>query len=90
MNQDDFKKLLEESLKPLQDGLDELRQDLKEVKNTQEEQVLPSVITTETTIKGYADAYKINKTNIERLDERLVKLEDNAGIMLPSELVIQR
>lgn len=67
MNQDDFKKLLEESLKPLQSGLEEvkkdlgeLKQDLDEVKNTQENQVLPSVITTETTIKGYADAYKTN------------------------------
>lgn len=97
MNQNDFKKLLEESLKPLQSGLDEvkkdlseLKQDLDEIKNTQENQVLPSVITTETTIKGYADAYKTNKANIERLDDRVVKLEDKAGIIPPPEFTIQR
>lgn len=97
MNQDDFKKLLEESLKPLQNGLDEVREDLKgvkkdlqEVKDTQENQILPSVITTETTIKGYADAYKTNKANIERLDDRVTRLEDREGIVPPPEFTIQR
>ena|SRR3989338_5411152 len=35
MNQDDFTKLLDEALKPLKEGRDELRQDLQEVKHTQ-------------------------------------------------------
>lgn len=104
MNQDDFKKLLEDSLKPLQTGLDEVKkdlngvkrelnevkQDLNEVKDTQENQVLPSVITIETTVKSYADAYKINKVNIEKLDDRVTKLEDNASIIPPPEFAIQR
>ncbi len=97
MNQNDIKKLLEESLAPLQSGLDEVKKDLNElkqglneVKNTQENQVLPSVITTKTTIKGYADAYKTNIANIERLDDRVTKLEDKAGIIPPPEFVIQR
>lgn len=83
MNQDDFKKLLDDALEPI-------RKDLEEVKETQEQRVLPSVITTETTVKGYADAYKTNKANIERLDERVAKLEDNSGITVPSDLAIQR
>ncbi len=97
MNQDDFKKLLEESIKPLQDDLGEvkkdlveLKQDLKQVKDTQENQVLPSVITTETTTKGYADAYKTNKANIERLDNRVTKLEDQTGIIPSPDFAIQR
>ena len=60
MNQDDFKKLLEESLKPLQSGLDEVRQDLKEVKQTQKSHT-GSLMSIEATLNGYADAYKTNK-----------------------------
>lgn len=36
-NNDDFKKILDESLKPLQCGLDEVRGGLKEVKGTQKD-----------------------------------------------------
>ena len=118
MNQDDFKKLLDESLKPIQTGLNEVRQDvstlkedvstlkedvlkvkedLQEVKDTQEshtemleKRILPPLIYVETTVKGYADAYKTNKANIERMDDRVTKLEDTAGIIPPPELAIQR
>ena len=31
-----------------------------------------------------------NKANIERLDERVTKLEDNTGVISPPELAIQR
>ncbi len=37
MANDNFKKLLDESLKPLQESLDEARKDIKEVKETQED-----------------------------------------------------
>lgn len=84
------KEEVEGALATITQDLGEVKQDLKEVKDTQENQVLPSVITTETTIKGYADAYKTNKVNIERLDDRVTKLEDNAGIIPPSEFTIQR
>lgn len=65
MNQDDYKKLLEEALYPIKKVQDELRKDLKdandgvkEVKDTVEERVLPSLVTIETEIKTYADMYK--------------------------------
>ena len=97
MNQDNFKKLLEETLEPIKKDLQEVKKDLQEVKYTQAEhteilgkRVLPSVITTETTVKGYADAYKTNKANIERLDDRVIKLEDRAGITPAPEFTIQR
>lgn len=63
---------------------------VEKINDTQENQVLPSVINTEAVLKGYADAYKINKGNIERLDERVAKLEENSDIIIPSELVIHR
>ena len=104
MNKDDIKEVLEETLEPIKKDLQEVKKDLQEVKYTQaehtkilaehkeilEERVLPSVITTETTVTGYADAYKTNKANIERLDDRVTKLEDNAGIIPPPEFTIQR
>lgn len=34
--------------------------------------------------------YKINKSNIERLDDRVAELEENAGVVHPPELAIQR
>ena len=51
--------------------LAEVKQDLNEVKDMQENRVLPSVTEIEATIKSYADSYKINKHNIERLNTRL-------------------
>ncbi len=90
MTPDDFKTLLDEALQPLKEGQEELRKDLHEVKDTKENRVLPSVITTETTIKGYADAYKTNKANIERLDDRVTSLENKAGTVPPPEFTIQR
>lgn len=96
MNKNDFKKLLDESLKPLQEGLEEVKQDLdtvkqdlKEVKQTQQSHT-GSLMSIEATLNGYADAYKTNKANIERLDDRVAKLEDNTGITPPPELIIQR
>lgn len=90
MNEEDFKKLLDESL-------DSIRRDLQSVKSTQEEhtdlfekRVLPPLVEIETTVKSYKDAYQVNKANIERLDDRLSKFEDDAGVIIPSELAIQR
>lgn len=55
-----------------------------------ERRILPSVIETETTIRVYADAYKTNKANIERLDERVTRFEDKEDYIVPSNLVIHR
>ena len=76
MDKSDFKKLLEETLEPLQNGLDEVKKDLKEVKRTQEAHT-GSLMSIEATINGYADAYKTNKANI-------------AGVIPPSEFTIHR
>lgn len=49
-----------------------------------------SLMSIEATLEGYADAYKVNKGNIERLDERLAKAEDQLDIPVSPELAIQR
>ncbi len=86
----DQQSVMNEKLDIITKDLDKVKQDLQEVKETQEEQVLPSVISTETTVTGYADAYKTNKSNIERLDSRVAELEDKASIIPPQEFTIQR
>lgn len=81
MQPDDFKKLLEESLEPIREEQVELRRII-------EERVLPSVIYTETTVKGYADQYVTNKDHIKRLDKRLRTAEKKLKIQPPQDLMI--
>lgn len=47
-----------------------------------------SVITIEKEIKFYADSYKINKHNIERIDSRLSTVEDNLDIKPSEDLIV--
>ena len=100
MTGSDFKKLLDETVKPLQQGLDgvrsgldevrsdlsEVKQELKEVKDIQEQRILPSLTYIETTVKSYADRYVANEDHIRRLDKRLNTIEENLGIQPPQEL----
>lgn len=58
MNQDDFKKLLDEALKPLKKDLEKHSSLLEKHSEILEGQVLPSLATIETEIKTYADMYK--------------------------------
>lgn len=45
-----------------------------------------SVVTIEKEIKGYGDMYKINDSNIRKMQKRLEPLEENAGVEVPPEL----
>lgn len=103
MNQDDFRKLLDEALEPIKKqlgdpntGLVALNQKIEDpdsglpALNGRMDANTAAIIELESTIKGYADAYKTNKANIERLDDRVTKLEDRAGIVPPPEYTIQR
>lgn len=81
MTNDDFKKLLDEAIKPLKKEQTELRKII-------EERVLPPVVYIEATVKSYADRYVTNEDHIGRLDKRLKAVEDNLGIQPPQELTI--
>lgn len=52
---------------------------LDEIQKTQDSHSA-SLINVESTLEGYADAYKVNKGNIERLDEKMSKVEDQLDI----------
>lgn len=89
MNQDNFKQILTEALSPILDRLDDPDTGLVAINNKLAANT-SSIVELESTVKSYADAYKINKANIERLDDRLKPLEDHAGIIPQPELAIQR
>lgn len=105
MDEQAFKKLLNEALEPIKEDLHgvkdtqarlhttvtslhgniiELQSTVTELKDTLDNRVLPSVTETELTLKSYADSYKINQLNIERVDTRLATVEDKHDIK-PSE-----
>lgn len=48
-----------------------------------------SLITIEKELKGYADMYKINDSNIRRVEKRLETLEEDTGVNVPSELILE-
>ena len=99
MSEEDFKRLLEDSLKPIRQEQTELRkfmeESLKPIREEQvelrkiiEERVLPPVIYVETTVKSYADRYVTNEDHIGRLQKRVGTVEDKLGIQPPQELTI--
>ncbi len=85
MNDADVKKigdLIDQKLKPLSGKIDSIQETL--------DSHTGSLMKIESTLVGYADMYKINKGNIERLDERMGQAEDQLDIQIPPELAIQR
>ena len=89
MTNDDFKQMLDEALKPVNQRLDDFSKELAGVKNTIETRVLPPLVYIETTVKGYADMYKINDSNIRRMEKRLKTLEENTGVEVPPEFQLE-
>lgn len=81
MTNNDFKKLLDENLKPI-------KVEQKALRKLIEERVLPPVAYIETTVKGYADSYVTNKDHIGRLNKRVTTVEDKLGIQPAQELTI--
>lgn len=48
-----------------------------------------SLMNIERDLKGYADMYKINNSNIRKMEKRLETVEDDAGIKVPAELQLE-
>ena len=48
-----------------------------------------AVVDLESTVKGYADMYKINDSNIRRMEKRLETLEEDSGVDVPPELKLE-
>jgi len=80
MDENTFKKLLDEAIKPLAEDIKDLKEDVTTLKG--------SVLNIEQTVTAYADSYKINRHNIERLDTRLSTVEENLEIEAPEDLKV--
>lgn len=80
MDENTLKQLLNKAITPLREDIKELKEDMSTLKG--------SVITIEQTITSYADSYKINQHNIERLDTRLSTVEKEANIIVAEDLKV--
>lgn len=87
MNQDEFKKILNEALEPIKETQKEHTKVLKEHSEALET-LQASSITIENTINGHGDMYKINNSNDKKLEKRIETLEENAGIIPPPEFTL--
>lgn len=81
MNDEDFKKSVNEALESIKRTLDRHTDAI-------ENQLLPSVLETENTIKVYGDMYKLNNDNMKKLERRMKTLEKNVDIEPPVELTL--
>lgn len=73
MNQGEFRKLLEEALEPIKQK--------QEVHSA-------ALMRIESVLEGYADAYKVNKENIERVDTRLTNVGQKMNIEVAEDLKV--
>ncbi len=73
MNQDDFKKLLDEALEPIK---------------KKQENHSAALVSIESKLDAYGDMYKINNSNAKKLEKRIEVLEDKSGINPPPEFTL--
>lgn len=63
----------------MKDQLSVINKKLDDIKDTQDSHTA-SLMDIESKLESYADSYKENQRNIERLDTRLSDVEDNLGV----------
>lgn len=76
--------VVNEKIDGIENRLDDPETGLKRI-NEQLEANTGSLITIEGEIKAYGDAYKINDSNIRKMEKRLETLEEDADIDVPPE-----
>lgn len=95
MNDVDFKKSVNQTLETINRSIGNINQTIETINQTLDHhsdvidnQLLPSVLETENTIKVYGDMYKLNNDNMVKLQKHLEPLENKAGIQPPPELTL--
>ncbi len=73
MTPDDFKKLLNEALEPIKQ---------------KQESHSAALVSIESKLNAYGDMYKINDSNVRKVEKRLETLEENVDITPPSEFTL--
>lgn len=87
MDENTLKKLLDEAITPLREDVKDIKEDVATLKEDVTT-LKGSVLNIEQTMTSYADRYKINQHNIERVDTRLVTVEDKLNIEVPEDLQV--
>lgn len=94
MTPNDFKKLLDEALEPIKQKQESHSADLANIVSKLEnhsgklENHSAALISIESKLDAYGDMYKINDSNVRKVEKRLETLEENADITPPSEFVL--
>ena len=87
MHEEDLKRVLNKQLEPIKKQLKGQGSVLVRIGQKLKAQG-ESLVTIETKIDNFADAYKQNQRNIEKLDKRLDLVEDDLGIEPREDLKI--
>lgn len=66
-----------------------LMKDQLSVMNSKLDSHTGSLMQIEAILNGYADMYKINDSNIRRMEKRLEPLEEEAGVEVPPEFKLE-
>lgn len=99
MNDDKLKAIIEEAIKPIKDQLNDPSTGLGAINNqlndpdigleaikSQLNAASAGVATIEQKINAYGDMYKINDSNIRKMEKRLETIEENSGVDVLPEL----
>lgn len=95
MDEDKLRTIVEDVVKPIKDQLNGVTSRLDDPDtglaaiNKRLDANTAAVVELESTVKGYADMYKINDSNIRRMEKRLEPLEEDAGRNVPPEFKLE-
>ncbi len=84
MDENKLKDIVEQAIKPIIDQLNDSDTGLAAI-NRRLDANSASLMTIEKELKIYGDMYKINGSNIKKMEKRLEIVEEDAGIEAPPE-----
>lgn len=83
-----FQNVTMQMVRDLRDQQSVINGKLDEIQVTQDSHT-GSLMTIESELKGYADMYQINDSNVRKIEKRLEPVEKAAKIKVPSELQLE-
>ncbi len=92
MDENKLKAIVEEvvnnAVNPLKQMLEDPDTGLKRLNDRMDANTV-AIVKLEATVNGYGDMYKINDSNIRKMEKRLETVEEDAGIEVPPEFHLE-
>lgn len=92
MDENKLKTIVEEAvnkaIEPIAQRLDDSDTGLEAI-NRRLDANTGAIVKLESTVNGYGDMYKINDSNIRKMEKRLETVEEKEGIQVPPELHLE-